>query len=42
MNVKIYDYETEATSYMTLKEFEKAFNDDVLNQNLCSIEFIGD
>lgn len=42
MKIKIYDYETETISYMTLKEFENAFNDDTLNQSLCSIEFIGD
>ena len=42
MKIKIYDHETETTSYMTLKEFETAFNNDTINQSLCSIEFIGE
>ena len=42
MKIKIYDYETETTIYMTLKEFETAFNYDEINQNNCNIEFIGE
>lgn len=42
MQVKIYDHETEQTSYMSLKEFENAFNYDEINQSNCNIEFIGE
>lgn len=41
MRVKIYDYQTEETFYMDLKEFEIAFNNDEINQSICSIEFVG-
>lgn len=41
MKVKIYDYELEKVFYMTLKEFETAFNNDEINQSLCNIEFVG-
>lgn len=41
MKIKIYDHETEQTTFMTLKEFEIAFNLDEINQSNCNIEFVG-
>lgn len=42
MKVEIFDVDKEETITMSLEEFEFNFNNDIINQSLCYIKFIGD